>query len=615
MRQSADRGGKPARTPTVRGLEADRLGSALDEAPPPARETPSGDADGPTEPVNRPERGPGVRRERRAQRRKKRLAEPADRSLKETLESVVLAFILAFTFRAYVIEAYIIPTGSMAPTLLGGHVEAVCEACGYPIVADAAPLRDHPQETIRCPMCFLETPLEAAPGLPPAVHAGDRILVQKYLGGLADPKRFDVVVFKNPQNPFGPGQNFIKRLCGLPGERLMLLDGNVHVAQDQPGLPDERLRWRIARKTDADANPRAEAVQRAVFQPVWHSRYTPTGDADQRWAHPWNAGVGRWLLDANAFTPVADDAAGSGGPWAMFFDFTPVAGRPGYLRPAATYPYNQLGYGPGDLDVFEDFRLAATLEPDPEVAFPGSVEATLGGTTRLTGGPVGVRARFTRDAVLLETRPTAGDEPWERLAASAEGIGLPDAEDRPRLELWVVDQELSAWVNGERVARHRVDLSFAELMNRPPPPRPAEQALVVSLAGLGAPGVRLVDLDLDRDLYHHAGGLGRFRGGVSRNLDGRIPRHLVEPVRLAEDQFFLVGDNSPQSDDSRRWSAVDPWIRGRYFAGRSTKDATGRVPRGLLVGRAFFVYYPAARPLRPGGAAIVPDAGRMRWIH
>lgn len=40
--------------------------------------------------------------------------------IKETIESILVAFILAFIFRAFVMEAFVIPTGSMAPTLLGG---------------------------------------------------------------------------------------------------------------------------------------------------------------------------------------------------------------------------------------------------------------------------------------------------------------------------------------------------------------------------------------------------------------------------------------------------------------------------------------------------------------
>src|SRR3984957_14310259 len=53
-------------------------------------------------------------------------------NVKETVESILVAFILAFIFRAFVVEAFVIPTGSMAPTLMGAHLSFVCPDCGYP---------------------------------------------------------------------------------------------------------------------------------------------------------------------------------------------------------------------------------------------------------------------------------------------------------------------------------------------------------------------------------------------------------------------------------------------------------------------------------------------------
>src|SRR5215813_7700995 len=54
-----------------------------------------------------------------------------DAGVKETIESILVAFILAFIFRAFVVEAFVIPTGSMAPTLLGAHMRFTCPDCGY----------------------------------------------------------------------------------------------------------------------------------------------------------------------------------------------------------------------------------------------------------------------------------------------------------------------------------------------------------------------------------------------------------------------------------------------------------------------------------------------------
>src|SRR5688572_14060442 len=52
---------------------------------------------------------------------------PQKENIKETIESILVAFILAFVFRAFVVEAFVIPSGSMAPTLLGGHMRFRCE--------------------------------------------------------------------------------------------------------------------------------------------------------------------------------------------------------------------------------------------------------------------------------------------------------------------------------------------------------------------------------------------------------------------------------------------------------------------------------------------------------
>ena len=38
--------------------------------------------------------------------------------MRETIESIVVAFLLAFLFRTFEAEPFVIPTGSMAPTLL-----------------------------------------------------------------------------------------------------------------------------------------------------------------------------------------------------------------------------------------------------------------------------------------------------------------------------------------------------------------------------------------------------------------------------------------------------------------------------------------------------------------
>jgi len=98
------------------------------------------------------------------------------------------------------------------------------------------------------------------------VKSGDRILVQKYVNSML--QRFDVVVFKAPHKPF---TNYIKRLIGLEGEALQIIEGNIYVNP----TPDDEAGWRIARKTDPEENPHALSIQRAIWQPLYYSRYVP----------------------------------------------------------------------------------------------------------------------------------------------------------------------------------------------------------------------------------------------------------------------------------------------------------------------------------------------------
>ncbi len=55
----------------------------------------------------------------------------ASGAMRETIESIAMAIVLAFLFRAFVAEAFVIPTGSMAPTLMGQHKDVQCPQCGY----------------------------------------------------------------------------------------------------------------------------------------------------------------------------------------------------------------------------------------------------------------------------------------------------------------------------------------------------------------------------------------------------------------------------------------------------------------------------------------------------
>ncbi|HHI81206.1 MAG TPA: signal peptidase I, partial [Planctomycetes bacterium] len=58
----------------------------------------------------------------------------------------------------------------------------------------------------------------------PNIHDGDRLLVDKYSYSLSDIERFDVVILSCPVNE---GVDYVKRVVGLPGDRIVLDRGKL----------------------------------------------------------------------------------------------------------------------------------------------------------------------------------------------------------------------------------------------------------------------------------------------------------------------------------------------------------------------------------------------------
>ncbi len=222
--------------------------------------------------------------------------------VKETIESILVAFILAFVFRAFVVEAFVIPTGSMSTTLLGAHTRFHCPDCGYAFDVNYSSVTSGDDEDVNvpatagkieapiyCPNCGYLIPHDQTDD--PAIAYGDRILVLKYLYLLGQPKRWDVVVFKAPEKP---NQNYIKRLTGLPGEAVMILDGDVYirpkndpdpkhfVVQPKPSQAQSAM-WRLV--YDNDYHPQETYDKDGLPQPVLDRNGYP-------WQQPWHLASG-----------------------------------------------------------------------------------------------------------------------------------------------------------------------------------------------------------------------------------------------------------------------------------------------------------------------------------
>lgn len=111
-------------------------------------------------------------------------------NLKE-LKSIIILILVIFAFRSTFFEPFRIPSGSMIPTLnIGDFILVNKFSYGFKI-----PYSDMFSDPI-------------------------------YITNFESPKRYDVVVFKYPPEP---NINFIKRVIGLPGDEIEMINKTVYV--------------------------------------------------------------------------------------------------------------------------------------------------------------------------------------------------------------------------------------------------------------------------------------------------------------------------------------------------------------------------------------------------
>ncbi len=545
-----------------------------------------------------------------------RVAPTHAESVKDTLISIVIAFTLAFVFRGFVVEAFVIPTGSMAPTLLGGHMQFRGPSTGYSWAV--GPWDDQPYSSTQTgpggQAIVVHDPISGEEVIPPPripLRSGDRILVLKYLYTVMEPSRYDVVVFKNPHSD--PSQNYIKRLIGLPGEEIALVDGDVFARPANHGPDDpgkglwEQDGWQIARK--------GHTQQMAVWQTVYDSAYAPPDGSGV--SRPWDTDrPAEWDLAPNTYTCNGDQRT------ELFFDQNKQ-------RFAGRAPYSRNGYDTWAIDdryAYDEgpaggFQSGSARFPVSDVRLHLGIEPTGDGVPHVEAWVrargMDFRASIDGATATLDWREQAGEAgvlgKWETLAS---GTITPLSKGRvTNIEFWHSDQSLRLFVDGVLVARHDYDWSPARrvygvtgrslnqlLSGKTSEINPLADARLyrvpdVRWAFSGGP-FRLYRVGIDRDLHYQA-------GVMPREPVPALATSPAAPLVLNGDQFFCCGDNSPQSLDGRLWGKPEPWVSYEFG------PDPGVVPRDLMLGKAFFVYWPA-----PHWRTVpIPDFGKMRFIR
>ncbi len=206
-------------------------------------------------------------------------------SIRENLDVALVAIGVAMAFRAYILQPFKIPTGSMQPTLMGIHSDdepgtlmdrmplklakwAVTAKWYQEVRASqdgvVTGFRSHPKKSW-VEYCHISNASGTVPYKLPAdarrygrikvterqpvkqgdliwaghVTRGDHVFVNKLLWNFRRPQRGEIMVFETLGIPsLPPGTHYIKRMCGLPGEHLeiqppnLLIDGKVVTQPD-----------------------------------------------------------------------------------------------------------------------------------------------------------------------------------------------------------------------------------------------------------------------------------------------------------------------------------------------------------------------------------------------
>lgn len=536
--------------------------------------------------------------------------------VRETIESLLLAVLLALLFRAFESEAFIIPTGSMAPSLNGQHYDLECNNCDFRYHSGTVtPQNRRPDQrdhSTFCPVCQYPTRLSInVAEFPDHVsNNGDRILVNKFIYDFAEPERFDVIVFKNPNNG---KQNYIKRLIGLPGDNLAIEGGDIKLFEKN----GEAWGKRTARKPSHKL--------KHVLQVVDDTHHIGDYLKSVGWPLRWQdfSGVDKWSVTEGADYPIYK-TDGSGNAWLRYRHFQPrkiewsmIDDGDGNLPPRMKgqklplgelitdqYSYNDLsndGYSSRNAGCHWVGDIGLECEVDIQsnsgqlildvveggVHFECVIDVATGKASLRTRSELESKIEFVTEDETVVAEPTA---------STAIGQGSH------RLMFVNADDQLHLWVDGylvefDAAAYVRNDVAL--------PYYSSTDAGDAEPLGVGSEGAKLTvnHLKVVRDIYYTStedkafidnearwpnfGEVYRFLQNPETWKSERAKdyfgarKNLPEPMFYlkrgespSEDQFLPMGDNSPNSLDGRFWT-------GRNY-----------VCRDMMIGRAAFVFWP-----------------------
>jgi signal peptidase I len=478
--------------------------------------------------------------------------------LYHNLEWIIAALAGTLVFITFVMQVYRIPTGSMAETLRGNHFKLRCHQCGYRYDYDFLgpqvyrfPETYLPKQNLivlppmpRCHSCgFYEDTgrlnkadgryyaMDGKPAPGRAVSRGDQIFVLKCIYQFFEPKRWDVIVFKNP---IQPQINYIKRLVALPGETVEIIDGDIYIND------------KIVRKPPH--------VQEELWMCIYDNDYQPARPQEKQfnnhsWKQPFAAdAAGSWELSADSVAQFSLDTHADHTP--QYLRYNPTLGND--FR--STYAYDASFMYP-QMPVCSDLMMQDYVKMETQSA--AGIQLSKYGI-RYEGW---VNSDGQMTIYRLENDST--------IKVLAQGKCSPGELSKIQpMRFANVDHQLILDYGDSRI---EYDLGLGKHdagMDRKSLPTAA-------IVGYGK--LELCHIKLMRDIH--------YRG--ADDTVNVIRAYEGNPLKLEADEFFVCGDNSPNSLDARMWDKPALANSGKQYR-------EGIVPRDYLVGKAFFVHFPGS---------------------